>query len=183
MPVFKFLSVALSSNALMSFDKKLLIDSAIYLVNICVLIFVLVKLLYNPVKKYMNDRSARIEEKIKHADNMKNEAEDLKNHYEQLISNIDKEREETLKKANAIAAERGKSIIEEAREEAEDIIQRAVAEAELEKQNATEEMKKQMIELSMLVASKFVEVSIDSDTQNKFIDEALSGWEAGIWQD
>ena len=52
-----------------------------------------------------------------------------------------------------------------------------------ERENEIDNLKRQMVELSMLTAGRFVEVSVDRATQDEYIDEALSDWEEGLWLD
>ena len=58
-----------------------------------------------------------------------------------------------------------------------------MAEIEEERLNMQDEVKRQLIELSVMVAERFVEVSIDEKTQDKYIEEAISNWEEGLWLD
>ena len=82
-----------------------------------------------------------------------------------------------------MAMKRSDHILEEAKEEADHMYQRGMAALERERENIQDEMKKQMIEVSMMVASQFVEVSMSREDQNRYIDEALADWEEGLWLD
>ncbi len=57
-----------------------------------------------------------------------------------------------------------------------------MAEIAAERINSEADTKRQLIELSTLIAERFIEVSIDTQTQEKFVDEALAGWEEDLWR-
>jgi F-type H+-transporting ATPase subunit b len=59
---------------------------------------------------------------------------------------------------------------------------RAEEEIRIERENAADEIRRQIVEISTLMASRFVQVSIDHDTQDKYIDEALADWSERTWQ-
>jgi F-type H+-transporting ATPase subunit b len=69
-----------------------------------------------------------------------------------------------------------------AREEAKHLISKARAEIEADRENASEEVKRQIIELSTFMAGRFVELSIDKESQDKYIEEALADWSDQTWQ-
>ena len=179
------LALAVESTAdagsILHFDKSLLIQMAIQWFNILLLTAVLVRILYKPVKRYMAARSQRIRDELDYARTQREEAEALKTKYQDMLVDIEKEREELLHQAHRKAMERSDQLLLEARHEAEAILHKGLAELETERKNVSDEMKRQMIELSFLMAGRFVEVSIDRETQDRFIEEALSDWEENPW--
>lgn len=168
--------------SILHFDKALLIKMAVQWFNVILLTVVLVIVLYKPVKKYMDDRAARIKDDIDSARQNNEKALELKRHYEKLVQNIEQEREEILSQAHRIAVEKSDRVLLSAQQEARHLIKKAEDEIELERENASDEIKRQIIELSMLMASRFVEVSIDSQTQDKYIEEALADWSGQTWR-
>ena len=167
----------LPPGTILEFNKTLLIDIGIMWLNVAILTVILIKLLYNPVKKYMSARTQRIQNEIETARRERDEALDLKEKYEKLIGDIEKEREEILRQAHKKAMEKSDQLLFEARHEAELMYNRALADLETERKNVQDEMKKQMIEISIMMASRFVEVSIDRETQDRYIEEAFTDWE------
>ena len=165
------------AGSILHFDKELLISIGIYAFNIILLTVLLVFILYKPVKKFMADRAARIEGTLANARRKQEDVEALIKQYEQKIDDVDKEREEILRRAHKTAAERVDHMLMEARREAEAIQSRAMAEMETERAHSMNEMRAQIIEIATLMAGRFVEVSIDPDTQNRYIDEAFADWE------
>lgn len=171
----------LPAGSILPLDQSLLVQIAIEAFNILILTVILVFILYKPVKKFMKNRSERIQNEIETARLEREEAQELKESYEKLIQDIELEREEILKQAHKNAMERSDQIILEARQEAEAIYARSLAELEVERNNIQDEMKQQMVEVSMAVAKRFVEVSLDRDSQDQLIEQALDDWEEGLY--
>ena len=180
--MFQLCTIALTGaelppGSILSLDKKLLVEMLVYIINISLLTGVLAFLLYKPVKKFMAQRKERIAAEIEAAQKDREEALELKEQYESLIADIETEREESLHAAYKKAMERSDQMLFAARREAENVYNRALAELKMEKENMADEMKRQMIEIAAMMAGRFVEVSVDRETQDRLIAEALAEWE------
>jgi len=161
---------------ILHFDKLLLMEIAIYMFNVLLLVGILGFILYKPVKKFLSQRQARIAGDISSAQQSREEAEALKAEYERMIAGIGEERDNILSQAQKRAVERSDELLFEAKREIDILHSRAAAELELERKNALNDMKEQMIEISTLMAGRFVQVSMDRPTQDKYIDEAFAEW-------
>lgn len=179
MPYPMSLLLEMPAGSILQFDKNMLINMGIQVVNIVILVVILAKFLYNPVRKFLDGRTERIKNEIDSARTARNEALELKEHYEQLIANIEQEREEVLHQAYKKAVEKSDQMLFDAKREAELVYDRALGELEEEKQSMLNDMKRQIIEISVMMAGRFVEVSMDRVSHDKYIDEALAEWEEG----
>ena len=172
-------SSELPEGGILQFDSAFLIHIGILLINVVILTAALIFILYKPVKKFLTARTDRIKNEFESARKEREEAEELRGKYELMLSNIEKEREEVLREAHKKAAEKGDQILHEAQQEAAAFHQKALAELETERKNAESEICRQIIEISAAMAGRFVEVSIDKETQDKYIEEAFAQWEEG----
>ena len=163
-------------------DFQLLFDSGLTLLAVFALFLVLSFFLFNPARKFMNDRTERIAADIDNATKGKEEAEKLKAEYEEKLKTADKEVERILSEARQKAIANENKIISEAREEAAGIIKRANAEAELEKKRVMDEVKQEMVEIASLMASKVVKGNIDTTIQDSLIEETLKEIGDATWQ-
>jgi len=170
-------SSEMPEGSILQFDKTLIINTCIQIFNIVVLTVILVKFLYKPVKKFLATRSERIQNEIKAASEERQEALELKEQYEKMLASIEQEREEILHQAYKKAMDRSDQMLFDAQQEAKVLHSRARAEFEDERKNMMDEMKRQMIEISIMMASQFVEVNIDQADHDRYIDEALADWE------
>ena len=162
-------------------DWQLVADSVLMIIAVFVLFLLMSYLLFNPARKFLNDRRDKIRGELETAKQNMEEADRLKQEYETKIKEIDKEAEAILGEARRKALDNEKQIVAEAREEAARILDRARVEAELEKQKVADEVKREIITVSALMAGKFVASSIDTAAQNRLIDETLKEMGEKTW--
>ncbi len=166
---------------ILGFDLPFLINWGIQIANTLIIIFVMAKVLYNPIKNFMQNRSDRIKSQLDSAEADFNEAKALKETYENKLKNIEKERNEILTSAKAQATEKEIQIVNAAKEEARILKERALLDIQREQEKAKDDMKNQIISLSSLMASRFVNAKMDEKTQNKLLDEVIADLGAKEW--
>lgn len=155
-------------------DSQTLISIGIQLFNGIVLAIALTLILYKPVKEFLRKRAERIQADIDNAEATMTEATALINEYEGKLKDINQERLEILEKARNKARAENKLIIEEAEKEAEDIKQRTLVSIEEDKKRLQEEMRLQVIDLSSLVAEKYLTMNLDEETQGQYLDKVIN---------
>ncbi len=163
-----------SLGRILGLDQQALMSLGLQLVNTFVMVFILVKLLYKPVGKFLSNRVEKIKNNIMNAETQLKDAETLKVGYEEKLKNIEKERSEILDSARKRAIESEKEIIDAAKAEAETIKKRALLDIDREQMKAREELKGQVVEISTLMASKYIAAAMDANTQNKLLNEVIS---------
>jgi len=166
---------------LFDLDFQLLHDAILMIIAVFFLFLIASNLLFNPVRKMLQDRKERIAGDLESAQKDKEDAKALKLEYEDKIKNIDLEAEAILSEARAKALKNGDAIVAKAKEEANIIMERANREAELEKQKVKDEVKKEMISLASLMAGKVVATSIDTTVQDSLIEETLKEIGENTW--
>jgi len=170
-----------SMERLFNLDWQLLADSCLTIIAVLVLFAVFSALLFEPVRKMLNDRKEKIQSELDDAkENMEN-AQTLKAEYEEKLKNVEKEAEAILSEARRKALANENQIVAQAKEEAARILDRARVEAELEKQKMADDVKKEMISIASMLAGKVVSASIDTTVQNQLIDETLKEMGEGTW--
>ncbi|MBE5865406.1 MAG: F0F1 ATP synthase subunit B [Lachnospiraceae bacterium] len=162
-------------------DWQLLADSTLSLIAVFVLFAVMSYFLFNPARKMLSDRQAKIKGELDDAQANLEEANRLREEYEVKLRDVDKEVESILSDARKRALANENQIIAQAKEEAARIMERARVEAELEKQKVSDEMKKEIISVASLMAGKVVAASIDTKVQNQLIDETLKEMGKDTW--
>ena len=162
-------------------DWQLLADSTLSLIAVFVLFAVMSYFLFNPARKMLSDRQAKIKGELDDAQANLEEANRLREEYEVKLRDVDKEVESILSDARKRALANENQIIAQAKEEAARIMERTRVEAELEKQKVSDEMKKEIISVASLMAGKVVAASIDTKVQNQLIDETLKEMGKDTW--
>ena len=167
---------------LFDLDFQLLHDTVLLAIAVFFLFMMLSYLLFNPVRKMLEDRKLKIKTDLDTAKTDKEEAAVLKSEYDEKLKNIEKEAEQILSEARQKALKNEARIVEEAKEEAARIVKRANEEAELEKKRAMDEMKQEIITIASMMAGKVVSASIDTTIQDTLVEETLREMGDSTWQ-
>jgi ATP synthase F0, B subunit len=167
---------------LIGFDPQLLADAAIVGVNVLILFAILTYLLFDPVRKVLNDRRERIAAELQDAASKEEKANAMKAEYEFKLKDINKEADRILEDARKKAKIKEEEILSNAREEAERITDRANKQIEMEKKKAMDDMKQEMVGLAVIIAQKAITSSMNVDVQASLVDETLKEMGEGIWQ-
>ena len=163
-------------------DGQALIQILAQMVSVGLLAFVLSKLLYKPVRDFLRKRTHKIESQLKNAEKEVAKAMALKAEYEQKVKEIEATRNEILEEARKVAAETKRKAQEDGKKEAEQMRERANANIQLEIERARTEMRHQIIDVSALMAAKFMSKSIDKQTQDSLFEETMAELEGGAWR-
>ena len=167
---------------LFTLDAQFLFDTVVLALSMLVLFTALSYILFNPVRDLLEKRKQRITEEQETAKREKQEAIAYKEEYDQKLQNVNKEAEEILSAARKKAMKNENKIVAEAREEAARMIARANTEIELEKKQALDDIKQEVITLASMMAEKMVTASMDADVQESLIDDTLKEMGDSTWQ-
>lgn len=166
---------------ILAFDQQLLNEVIFHGGTVLLLIFILAKLLFNPVRNMLEKRRLEISEEYKTIENNKNEALTLKAKYEEKIANIEQEKTDILEKARKLALHQENKMLKAAKAEADEIKEIAYIEVEREKAAAKDDIRKEIIEVATLMANKFVKASIDDATKAALLENTLNEMGESTW--
>jgi F-type H+-transporting ATPase subunit b len=164
-------------------DLDTFISAGFSIINVGVLAFVMALLLYRPIRTILRKRTERIQGQLIQAEEEVARASELRQQYEQKIEDIDREREEILGEARKIAAETGRRLVADAKKEADALRERATANIEMEWERAENQMRTAIVDVSAIMAEKFVRLAINKQTHDQLFTEALSDLEGMSWRD
>lgn len=167
---------------ILTLDKQMLIQLGFQLLNTVILCLGLGFILYKPVLNFLALRKEKIATQLSKAEAELVQANKFKAEYEQKLKSIEAERSQILDEARNRAKENEKQIISEAKKEAETLKNRAMIDIQREQEKAKDEIRKQIIEVSSLMTSRFIASSMDEATQNKLVDEVISDLGEVKWQ-
>jgi len=167
---------------LFTLDAQFLFDTVVLALSMLVLYTLLSYLLFNPVRDLLEKRKQRIADDREEAKRERAEALIYREEYEAKCKEADKEVQLILSEARKKASQNEEKIVREARDEATRIIERAHAEVELEKKQALDEMKQEMVTIATMMAQKIVTTSIDMEVQESLLDDTLKEMGEGTWQ-
>ena len=180
---FVLLLSSYPADRLFGIDKVTLLSAGANFVNIVILAVVLSLLLYRPVRNILQKRTDKIRDQLTNAEEEMSKAIQLRKQYEQKIEEIGREREDILAEARKQATETSQRIVASAKSEADALKERAAANVAMEWERAETEMRTAIIEVSAVMAEKFVSLAINKETHDRLFAEAVSGLEGMTWRD
>lgn len=142
-------------------------------INLLILYLFLKKLLFVPVKNMIDSRQKEIDDMYSEAEGSKADALALKEEYEEKIGTATEECEEMLKSAQRRAQLKEEEILRGADEEAARVLKRAEEQIELEKKRAINEVKNEVSEMAIGIASAVIERDVSADEHKELIDDFI----------
>lgn len=128
-----------------------------------VVLFVLGKFAWKPILGALQTRENSIEEALKSAEKAKDEMAQLKDDNEQLLIKAKQERDLMLKDATKLGDELKEKAKEDAKSIGDKMILEAKAVIENEKNDALQQIKDQVAELSLQIAEKLLKKTLSDD--------------------
>ncbi|MFA9377762.1 MAG: F0F1 ATP synthase subunit B [Lachnotalea sp.] len=166
---------------LFNLNAQLLADAGLLIISVILLFIFLSYILFNPVRKLLEDRKNKVRNDLDIAVKEKEDAKTLKATYDTKLKDVHKEAELILSDARKQAIKNENKIIDEAKLEASKIIERANNEVELEKKRVIDDMKQEMIAIASLMAGKVVANAIDTKVQDTLIEETIKEMGDNTW--
>ncbi len=159
-------------------DEQVIIDIdfvqlAFLVANILILYFILRKLLYRPLTDLIENRTQEIEEGLQLAEENRQRQEQLNSEYQQKIQEARQEAREIVEKAYTQRDEILKEARKDADQKTEEMLARARSEIEAEKNKAFDELRQDIVSISVSIASKIMEKEIDEASQEKLVQRYL----------
>lgn len=166
---------------ILGFDEQMIFGFIAQAIAVLLLFYILGKLLFNPVRDILEKRKAEIESTLDKIEADEKAAADLKAEYEDKLKNIKAEADKILSHAHTRAVAREDEIVKGAHAEASKIMDRAHLEIEREREQLKDDVRKEIIEVATIMASKFVKASLSDDEQRVLINETINEMGDDTW--
>lgn len=148
------------------------------IITVLVLILILKHFFFEKVKKFMDERKAKVEEQFQKAEEAENQAREKLDEYNEILAGAEKEKRVIIADAMENAKLQANSVLDEARKEVADIREKSRLQIEREKIAARKEIHNEVGDLAVQLAEKILESELDEDAQTSVIDEIISKSEA-----
>ena len=159
-----------SGNDLISVVPGLMIWTAVVFL---ITFFILRKVAFGRIQGMIEQRRDRIAEALDEADNARAEARSLLEEHRQLIADARSQAEEVL----ADARRQGEAQRERVKAEASADLERRLDEnrksIEAENRRLLEQVRREVVELTLIASEKVTGKTLDADDQRRLIDEAV----------
>jgi len=158
---------------IIDFDLATVISTLVNLVPLLLLGFILTKVMYAPVRKFLQDRAERIRNQLDEAKESRVQAGEMRAKYDRQLKDIDLERAAILDEARKQVAQQRDQILSTATSEAKELKARASMEVEMERERIRDEIHSAIIDISSDMAEKLLTASIDKKAHERLFDEGL----------
>jgi F-type H+-transporting ATPase subunit b len=149
----------------------------LHIANMAILFFVVWKLLYKPISKFMNKRTDDIQKQIDEAAKKQTEAEQLRAKYDEMVKNAQALAAQLIDKSKAAADEQARLIVQNAQTNASDILVRSGKDVQLLKSKAKDEMRSEITDMAIQIAQKILRREVQPDDNREIINSFFSGKE------
>ena len=142
---------------------------------VCFLItlFVLKRYAFGPIQKAIDERRERIRASLDEADRAREEARRLLEEHRALIGRAQTDAEEILSEARHVADANERRMRDELEEDRQRRLEDTRKQIEAETRRALEQIRLEVVDLSMLAATKVTRKSLDDADHKRLIEEAV----------
>jgi F-type H+-transporting ATPase subunit b len=142
-------------------------------VSFAVLVFILWKVAGPAMNRMLETRQQAVVGGLQEAEQAKQEAQGLLDDYRQQLANAKDEANRIIEESRQTAEELRSELMAKAASEAEEIVAKARAEVVAERERALAEVRQEVADLSIDLAERVVQGSLDREAQRGLIDRYL----------
>ncbi len=143
------------------------------IVNFTILFGLLYLVAYRPIMRMLDERSGKVKESMKQTEYIKEQAAHADEEARGQIEAASKDGQEVIARAVRTGEEVRQQAQQEARQEAESLITKARMEIQRERDDAIDELRKEVADLTILAAEKVIDRSLDKEAHRQLIDKTL----------
>ena len=146
-------------------------------VNFFVLLWLMNRFLYGPINDVLEARRKKITDTLDSAAEENRKAGELRTGYEKKLAQVEQESSQIKQKAIIEAQSARDEILGSARTKSAELVEKAHQEIMMEKKKAWADLREEVVRLSLLVAERVIEKSLDAKAHQDLIDKAIDGLE------
>ena len=158
------------NNPLVQLDPGLFLWT---ILTFLLLLGVLAKFAWNPLLKMLRDREELIRSSLDDAEKARAELERLNSEGEDIVNKARSEAQTILSESKAAASKLKDETLNAAKDQAKSILSDAEKQIRIEKDKAIEEIKSEVVDLSLSVATKLIKKNISREDNQALIDDSL----------
>ena len=158
------------NNPLVQLDPGLFVWT---ILTFLLLLTVLAKFAWNPLLKMLKDREDLIRSSLEDAEKAQSELANLNAERDEIINKARSEAQSILSEGKVAASKLKDETLKAAKDQAKSILTDAEKQIRIEKHKAIEEIKSEVVDLSLSVAKKLIKKNISREDNQTLIDESL----------
>ena len=154
-------------------------------VLVCISTFLIVliakKFFWDKLLAYIQKRQDMIQDNIDSSVKIKEEAQSIKERYDEKMKNAGKEAHAILESARASAAQEKQQILNQTQDEVVRLKKQAQEDIERDKRNAQKDMKEAIGYVALEISKKLLKKEVDEQEQKKYIDDFIDEAGSAKW--
>ena len=143
------------------------------ILNFLILVAILRALCYKPIVRMIKAREDKIAESLAKADSDVAEAESLKKDYQAQLAEAREKAQAIVDKAEKVAASNRETSLQDTKREIEQMKKAAQAEIQRDRERAADQLKKEIVALSLLAAGKVVEKNMEASENEALVGDFI----------
>ena len=143
------------------------------LANLLIMFLILKRFLFKPVQKMMAARKQQVDQIYQDAKENRDSAINLKQEYEARLATAREEADGLVRNAVQTAQRKGDAIVAEANSQASHLKQKAEQEIAQEKKQMLQDVRGEISDIAVSIASKVVEREVKKQDYDGFVDEFI----------
>ena len=144
-----------------------------FIINFVILLALLTLVLYKPVTRMLDQRSAKIKESMEEAERIRERTARAEEEIKAQLEVARKEGQAIVAQASQIGERIKEEARQEARQEAESLIGKARLEIDKEREESIHQLRQEFVDLAILAAEKVINESLDKKAHQRIIEEVL----------
>lgn len=146
----------------------------VQILNFAVLLLILKKFAWGPLLKTLQERSDKIADNIRSADEDRAQAAELKKEYETQLADARRKAQEIMDAATKRSEEERQASVENTRHEIEQMKKAAQAQIQRDRDLAAKQLKGEMVAMSLAAASKLLAKQMDDEANAKLVGDFIN---------
>lgn len=143
------------------------------LANLLIMFLILKRFLFKPVQKMMAARKQQVDQIYQDAKEKRDSAINMKQEYEARLATAREEADGLVRNAVQTAQRKGDAIVAEANSQASHLKQKAEQEIAQEKRQMLQDVRGEISDIAVSIASKVVEREVKKQDYDGFVDEFI----------
>ena len=143
------------------------------LANLLIMFLILKRFLFKPVQKMMAARKQQVDQIYQDAKENRDSAINMKQEYEARLATAREEADGLVRNAEQTAQRKGDAIVAEANSQASHLKQKAEQEIAQEKKQMLQDVRGEISDIAVSIASKVVEREVKKQDYDGFVDEFI----------
>lgn len=152
-------------------DYKILIAQV---VNFAILLLILYKIGYQPILKFVHDRTTTIERGVQQALEAKTALTTAKSEHTRIVQEAKQAAQQVLDEAKTQAQVQGQTLIERSKSEAQKVIVKAKQDIRLEHATMVTEARREIAQLVVFTTERVLRKKITSEEDKMLIEKTLT---------